>query len=289
MPAGRPTSKFGFRHWPPVLRDVVFLHSPDVGAVLLNLGCDTGHLSFEMSCSFTVQVQAQLVLLWKFVEDQGLQERCPALAKRSRRESGENCTFQHSMRNYRQFEEQTAFQARRPTVLRDRGLLPESSRTRGARWATVLRHRGFLPESSRTRGPINSKWKSRAQVAESFLKVRRADCVTNAPVPQGTTASTTPPFVRAGYDCQNNATPSRRPEAVGWAPLVRSGTTDYLLRDCGSVGTPAPGNGGTNEGAATQKPTVRHKGAATQKSTSERRNSQSNLGSRGGDPRTLAS
>ena len=40
-----------------------------------NLGCDTGHLSFEMSCSFTVQVQAQLDLLWKFVEDQGLQER----------------------------------------------------------------------------------------------------------------------------------------------------------------------------------------------------------------------
>ena len=38
-----------------------------------------------------------------------------------------------------------AFRARRATVLRDRGLLPESSRTRGARWATVLRHRGLLP------------------------------------------------------------------------------------------------------------------------------------------------
>ena len=55
------------------------------------------------------------------------------------------------------------------------------------------------------------------------------------------------------------------------------------------MGTPAPGNGGTNEGAATQKPSVRHKGAATQKPTSERRNSRSNLGSRGRDPRTLAS
>ena len=55
------------------------------------------------------------------------------------------------------------------------------------------------------------------------------------------------------------------------------------------MGTPAPGNGGTNVGAATQKPTVRHKGAATQKPTSERRNSRNNLGPRGGDPRTLAS
>ena len=31
----------------------------------LNLGCDTGHLSFEMSCTFTVQVLAQLDLLKK--------------------------------------------------------------------------------------------------------------------------------------------------------------------------------------------------------------------------------
>ena len=29
----------------------------------LNLGCAPGHLSFEMSCTFTVQVLAQLVLL----------------------------------------------------------------------------------------------------------------------------------------------------------------------------------------------------------------------------------
>ena len=32
---------------------------------LLNLGCDTGHLSFEMSCTFTVQVLSQLDLLRK--------------------------------------------------------------------------------------------------------------------------------------------------------------------------------------------------------------------------------
>ena len=36
-----------------------------------NLGFDTGHLSFEMSFSFTVQELAQLVLLWNFVENQG--------------------------------------------------------------------------------------------------------------------------------------------------------------------------------------------------------------------------
>ena len=29
----------------------------------LYLGCDTGHLSFEMSCTFTVQVLAQLDFL----------------------------------------------------------------------------------------------------------------------------------------------------------------------------------------------------------------------------------
>ena len=50
------------------------------------------------------------------------------------------------------------------------------------------------------------------------------------------------------------------------------------------MGTPAPGNGGTNEGAATQKPTERHKGAATQKPTSERRNSPKQLGCEGMGP-----
>ena len=32
VPAGRPSSKFGLRHWPSVLRDVVLLHGPGVGA-----------------------------------------------------------------------------------------------------------------------------------------------------------------------------------------------------------------------------------------------------------------
>ena len=123
-----------------------------------------------------------------------------------------------------------------------------------------------------------SKWKSRAQVVRELPQV-----------PQGTTASTTPPFVRAGYDCRNNTTVLRRPEAAGWAPLVCAGPLTTSLRGLWVSGLLPPGNGGTNEGAATQKPTERHKGAATQKPTSVRRNSRSILGPRGGDPRTLAS
>ena len=68
-----------------------------------------------------------------------------------------------------------------------------------------------------------------------------------------------------------------------------AGPLTTSLRGLWVSGLLPPGNGGTNEGAATQKPTERHKGAATQKPTSERRNSGSNLGAREGDPRTLAS
>ena len=32
VPAGRPSSKFGLRHWPSVFRDVVFPHGPGAGA-----------------------------------------------------------------------------------------------------------------------------------------------------------------------------------------------------------------------------------------------------------------
>ena len=47
----------------PVAHDVIVLASDRLR--FLNLVCDTGHLSFEMSCSFTVQVPAQLDLLRK--------------------------------------------------------------------------------------------------------------------------------------------------------------------------------------------------------------------------------
>ena len=69
-------------------------------------------------------------------------------------------------------------------------------------------------------------------------------------VPQGTTASTTPPFVRAGYDCRNNTTVWSRPETVGWAPLVCAGPLTTSLRGLWVSGLLPPGNGGTNEGAA---------------------------------------
>ena len=68
-----------------------------------------------------------------------------------------------------------------------------------------------------------------------------------------------------------------------------AGPLTTSLRGLWVSGLLPPGNGGTNEGAATQKPTERHKGAASQKPSSLRRNSRSNLGSKGGDPRTLAS
>ena len=155
-----------------------------------------------MSFSFTVQELAQIDLLWYLVEDQGLQERCLALAKRARCESSEIALSSIRCGALDDSKKLLAGRARRPTVLRDRGLLPESSGTRGARRPTVLRDRGLLP-------PRSSKWKSRAQVVREL-----------PPSPQGTTALTTPPFVRAGYDCQNNTTVRRRPEAVGWAPLV---------------------------------------------------------------------
>ena len=59
---------------------------------------------------------------------------------------------------------------------------------------------------------------------------------------------------RAG--CFINATPSRRPEAVRWAPLVGR-PADYL--PSGTVGQwlPAPCNGGPNQRAATLEPTTR--------------------------------
>ena len=65
--------------------------------------------------------------------------------------------------------------------------------------------------------------------------------------PQGTTALTTPPLVRAGYDCRNNTTSLRRPEAVGWAPSVLAGPLTTSLRGLWVSGLLQPGNGGTNE------------------------------------------
>ena len=66
----------------PVAHDVIVLASGRLR--FLNLGCDTGHLSFEMSCSFTVQVPAQLDLLRNFTRTKAYKND---FHKRARRES----------------------------------------------------------------------------------------------------------------------------------------------------------------------------------------------------------
>ena len=73
---------------------------------------------------------------------------------------------------------------------------------------------------------------------------------------QEETASQLPLYSRT--DCSNNATPARRPEAVGWAPLVGR-PADYL--PSGTVGQwlPAPCNGGTCRRGATLEPTKRRR------------------------------
>ena len=206
-------------------------------------------------------------------EDQGLQERFPALAKRARRESGEialsstRCGAIGDLRNEPHFELDVQQFFVIEGSCRSRPALEEldvqqffviegSCRSRPA--LEELDGQQFFAVEGSCRRKI-SKWKSRAQVAESCLKVRRVVCVTNTPVPQGTTALSTPPFVRAGYDSRNNTTVLRRPEAVGWAPLVCAGPLTTSLRGLWVSGLLPPGNGGTNEGAATPKPTVRHK------------------------------
>ena len=62
---------------------------------------------------------------------------------------------------------------------------------------------------------------------------------------------------KAGYDCLNNATSLRRPEAVGWAPSVCAGPLATSLRGLWVSGLLPTGKGGTHEGAATPKPTRR--------------------------------
>ena len=64
---------------------------------------------------------------------------------------------------------------------------------------------------------------------------------------------TTSQCVHDGWRC-------RRPEAVVWAPSVCAGPLTTSLRGLWVSGLLPPGNGGTNEGAATQKPTKRRRG-----------------------------
>ena len=83
--------------------------------------------------SFTVQELAQIDLLWNFVEDQGLQERRPALEKRARCESGviaissTRCGALGNLKEIVVFPRGSGFLGIVPATLRT--LVPESSRT----------------------------------------------------------------------------------------------------------------------------------------------------------------
>ena len=141
-----------------------------------------------------------------------------------------------------------------------------------------------------------SKWKSRAQVAESCLKVRRVDCVTNAPVPQGRLRHQRASFRRVV--CVTNApVPQgrlRNQRNVAQKPWGGPPSCDPAPLTTSLRGLWVSGNAGTgqwwNERRGGDPKTDRAtQGAATQKPTCERRNSLSNLGAKGGDPRTLAS
>ena len=177
----------------PIAHDMIVLASDRLR--FLNLGCVTGHLSFEMSCSFTVQVPAQLDLLRKVTSIKAFKNDFQLLPKEldSGALDGEELL---------------------PIELLECGTTPAGALDGEELLVVELLEFGTNPAGALEVGSHEPK------LQESCLQVRRVDCVTNAPVPQGTTASTTPPFVRAGYDCQNNTTVRRRPEAVGWAPLV---------------------------------------------------------------------
>ena len=85
------------------------------------------------------------------------------------------------------------------------------------------------------------RWQSHADQKGDDPKTDHTKGTTRTPgwQPEETEALT----AKAGYECLNNATVARRPDAVGWAPLVGR-PADYL--PSGTVGQwlPAPCNGG---------------------------------------------
>ena len=89
---------------------------------------------------------------------------------------------------------------------------------RGARWATVLRHRGLLKCKSRAQVARELPPSPQGTTASTTPPFRRVVCVINALVPQGTTASTTPPFRRV--DCVINETWPRS-RGVGPPRVIR--------------------------------------------------------------------
>ena len=161
-----------------------------------------------------------LICCGNLLKTSAYKKRCPALAKRTRCESEKialastRCGAIGNLRNRPPF----ALDAKQFFVIegscRSRPALEELG---GPQFFDV---EGSCRSRPALEARKNSKWKSRAQVVREFPQSPQGRLRHQRPVPQGTTALTTPPFVRAGYDCRNNTTVLRRPEAVGWAPLV---------------------------------------------------------------------
>ena len=81
-----------------LLVDVVFLHKAGhrrKSSMTRWRNCTSLHSRCRVPSRFR-----RSLFIEELDEDQGLQKRFPALAKRDRRESGENCTFQHSVRTF---------------------------------------------------------------------------------------------------------------------------------------------------------------------------------------------
>ena len=149
----------------PVAHDVIVLSSDRLR--FLNLGCGTGHLSFEMSCSFTVQVPAQLDSLRKVTSIKAIQETifssCQKSSMQEPSTAGDSC--------------------------------PSSSSSAGRLRQEPSDHEELLVTSSLEIRLLEVK--SRAQVAREFpprpqgrLRHQRSRsagyvCVTNATVRQG--------------------------------------------------------------------------------------------------------
>ena len=93
----------------------------------------------------------------------------------------------------------------------------------------------------------------------SGLAPNNHDSTTQLVKSAGTTASPTSSckFVGVGrvrdrHDHNLRPYGHRRPGTAGWGLSCDSGTSDYLLRDCASVGAPALGNGSFNTTAHTR-------------------------------------
>ena len=142
----------------------------------------------------------------EFDEDQGLQKRFPALAKRDRRESCENCTFQHSVRTFGDlwyvphfeldvqqfFVIEGSCRSRLALELDGQQFFAVDGSCRSRPAHEELDGQQFFAIEGSCRRKI-SKWKPRAQVVREFPQS-----------PQGRLRHQRPRS--AGYDCVNNAT-----------------------------------------------------------------------------------